>query len=582
MGEMTVKVSEHSAAMEEANLRLRTEIGERNKAERQLEKTRDAAVKASRTKSEFLANMSHEIRTPMNAIIGMNDLLWETPLNPEQLEYVRVSRSAGDTLMTLINDILDLSKVEAGKVTLEAVDFDLEELLDNTGQFFSKRSHDKGLELSCHIAPGVPTALIGDPLYLRQVITNLVSNAIKYTENGEVVLRVERDPDASDPGALIFRVSDTGMGIPPEKVETIFDSFTQVESALTREYGGTGLGLSISRKLVELMGGRIWVESIVQDGSTFNFTARFGVQPAKNGRSPLPLEEMKLIRTLVVDDNANNRVVVADILAAWGVPAREVADGYQALVELVRAHREGNPYKLVLLDRVMPGQDGFQVARSVRYDLGLDEVTIIMLTSDSRSEDALLCQELGIANHLIKPIRRSALLHAITTSLGLIQVSAESNSAPVVPDEAPSLTDQDPLKILLVDDSADNRLLVQAYMKNTPHHLEMAENGQEAVDKFTTSAYDVVLMDIQMPVMDGYAATREIRKWELRSGGGSVSIIGLKAHALKDDAQKSADAGCTAHLTKPVKKAALLEAIHHYARRAESCIGPPIPHKTRR
>ena len=458
--EMSSKLGGHTKAMKAANQQLHMEIAERKRVEMELEGARDGAIKASRIKSEFLANMSHEIRTPMIAIIGMNDLLLEIQLDSQQQEYVRVAKTAGDTLLTLINHILDLSKVEAGKVKLESAELDPEDLVENTAQFFARRGHEKGIELSCHISPDVPTALVGDPLYLRQVITNLVSNAIKFTEKGEVAVQIQNDPDANEPRALLFRVSDTGMGMPQDKLNTVLIVLPRSSPPFTREYGGTGLGLSISRKLVELMGGRIWVESEVGKGTTFYFSVRLGVQAEPNGHVVLPLEDMQRMKTLIVDDNATNRMVVGDILVSWGTPATEVADGYEALVEIVRARREGNPYQLLLLDRHMPGQDGFQVVRSIKKDLGIDDVNIIMLTSDARSEDPALCEELGISHHLIKPIKRSELLQAITTSMGIKKVEAEEQA----PSEQPAATpeDQRALHLLLVDDSPDNRLLIQA------------------------------------------------------------------------------------------------------------------------
>ena len=555
------RVRERTSELEKANLQSMAEISERKQAEGQLQRARDAALKASQAKSEFLSNMSHEIRTPMNAIIGMSDLLSETPLDMEQQEYVRVSRTAGDTLMTLINDILDLSKVEAGKVNLEAIDFDLGELVENTAEFFGGRSHSKGLELNCHLVPDVPTALIGDPLYLRQVLTNLVSNAIKFTEKGEVVLHIESDPEAKEAGHLLFRVSDTGIGMPQEKLGTIFDHFAQAEHSTTREYGGTGLGLSISRRLVELMGGRIWVESAVGEGSTFYFTGSFGIQPEHNGHVALPLEDMRKIKTLIVDDNATNRTVVGEMLASWGLPSTEVEDGYQALVEIVRATREEKPYRLVLLDRHMPGQDGFQVAKSIRDDLGISDITILMLTSDNRGEDAERCQQLGISRYLIKPVKRSELLHTISTCMGLVWTQAEEPMADEGPGDA---EDQRPLRILLVDDSTDNRLLIQAYLKKTAYRIDVAENGEIAVERFTSGDYDLVLMDMQMPVMDGYSATRAIRKWERENGKRPTPIIGLTAYALKEDTEKSIDVGCWAHITKPIKRTRLMEVIYEH------------------
>jgi signal transduction histidine kinase/CheY-like chemotaxis protein len=545
--------SRREMALVEAQLDERKRIGV------ELQQARDDALEASRAKSEFLASMSHEIRTPMNAIIGMADLLGETPLNHDQQEYVRVFRTAGETLLDIINDILDLSKVESGQLELEKVDFELDSLVENTAEFFAIRAHEKGFELNCHVKPDLPGTLIGDPVRLRQVITNLLSNAIKFTERGEVVLKVESDPNGQGPGDLLFQVSDSGVGIPENKREAIFESFTQADSSTTREYGGTGLGLAICRRLVELMGGRIWVESVVGQGSTFFFTARFGVQTRPDRRA-LSWESLKGVRTLIVDDNATNRLILVETLGAWGARPTAVSDGYQGLAELSRAKDSGEPYQLLLVDRRMPGMDGFGVAESIKEELGIADMTIMMLTSDNRSEDISQCQELGISRYLIKPVKRAELLKAITNALS-------GTSRPLTEPQpmmfrTPEVEDQRPLSILLVEDTKDNRLLIQSYLKKTPYRIEIAENGAVAVEKYTAGNFDLVLMDVQMPIMDGYTATALIRKWEQEVGRDPRPIIALTAHALKEDEQKSIDAGCTAHVTKPVKKVPLMEAIY--------------------
>ena len=562
--EMSHSLGERTSELNSTNQQLQREVSERQHAEDALQRTRDTALRASRAKSEFLTHMSHEIRTPMNAIIGMGDLLAETSLSPEQVEYVRVSRKAGEHLLALINDILDLSKVEAGQVTLEKIDFELDELVESTVEFFGLRSRDKGLELNCHIAPDVPTALLGDPHHLRQIITNLLSNAIKFTQQGEVVLHVENDPETQDTAGLLFRVSDTGIGMPAEKTDSIFDSFTQIDSSTTREYGGTGLGLAISRRLVELMEGRLWVESEVGKGSTFCFTAKFGIQANPIKRAAPSWKDMMGVKTLVVDDNATNRMILEEMLSAWGATATQVQDGYQALAELDRARRAESPYRLVLLDRHMPGMDGFEVAEHIRKDMSMSDLTIIMLTSDNRKDDVTRSQELGISRYLVKPVKRSELLQVISSSMNLVQAGA-TGKAPVAK-PTPAAEDQRELRILLVEDSDDNRLLIQSYLKKTPYQIDVAENGQIAVGKFMAGHYDIVLMDMQMPVMDGYTATREIRKWEAEMGVAPTPVVALTAYALNEDEPKSYDAGCTVHMTKPVKKAALMETISEQTR----------------
>jgi len=550
-------IAERTTELARANEQLELELIKRRKVEESLRQAKEAADTANRAKSEFLATMSHEIRTPMNAIIGMADLLWETPLTPEQQKYVHIFRRAGENLLSLINDILDLSKVEAGRLELENINFDLEEVVGKTSEMLAMHAHGKGLELAYRISPDVPTLLVGDPNRLRQVLINLMGNAIKFTEKGEVVLRVENEHQVKD--SLLFSVSDTGIGILPEKLDTIFKSFTQADSSTTRQYGGTGLGLTISKRLVELMGGRIWVESKVGQGSTFYFTARFGLQP--ESRRFMSSVDMKEIRTLIVDDNATSRSILREMLIGWGAKVTELGKGEQIFTELERAKKVSEPYRLLLLDSSMPGMDGFQVAEHMKGNPGI--ATIMMLTSDNYSENITKVRELGIAGYVVKPVNQSTLVDTIATALNYTKV-VPGEQLPVAR-PAPS-EDHRSLRILLVEDFEDNRLLIQSYLKKMPYQIDIAENGEIAVEKFKSGSYDLVLMDMQMPVMDGYAATREIRKWERERGVEPTCIIALTASAFKEDTQRSLDAGCTAHITKPIKKATLLETIKKYAR----------------
>jgi signal transduction histidine kinase/CheY-like chemotaxis protein len=578
--------------LEGYNKTLEQKVDQRTKelsqAMKEAQEARAIAEDANRAKSQFLANTSHEFRTPLNSILGTADLLWETTLTPEQQEYVHIFKRVGNNLLNLINDILDLSKVEADQITLENTEFDLHELIEKVIEMMIIRTHDKRLELIYHIEPDVPTLLVGDPNRLGQILINLLGNAVKFTEGGEVILRVSRVqslesgvqnlsseiPDLGfrtpDSELLLFSVHDNGIGIPPEKLDIIFGRFTQVDESTTRKYGGSGLGLAISKRLVELMGGRIWVESKLREGSTFYFTVQFGI-PANREENLLKestLLDLKGVKILIIEDNASQRRILKEILVKQGASVTEVENSEQGFAELQRAKETTEFYQLALVDCRMAGMSGFQIADQIKKNSDVVDKIIIILPTDHRRGDLTRCRELGLAGYLIKPIRESSLIDTIKTVLSKPKVAEEPISGLDRKLQPSTAGMTRPLNILLVEDSEDNRVLFQAFIKKTPYQLDIAENGHIAVEKFKSNHYDIVFMDIQMPVMDGRMATKTIREWEKGKAREDLTpIIALTAHAFKEDEQKSLEAGCTAYLTKPIKKEKVLEAILEYAKK---------------
>ncbi len=586
--ELEEKVKERTALLEAANEKLRFEVVERLRAENEAraaeEKARIAgeeALAGSKAKSEFLATMSHEIRTPMNAIIGTADLLSETGLNREQREYVAALKTAGENLLNLINDILDLSKVESGRLELELAEFDLERSVEKTCELMAHRAHNKGIELACRIMPDVPVSLIGDPVRLRQVLVNLLTNAIKFTEEGEVCVRVENRGSKDGACSILFCVSDTGIGIPTEKQRSIFESFTQADSSTTRKYGGTGLGLAICKRLVELMGGAISVQSEPGKGSVFSVVLSFATV-----RALYPVKDDHKIteglHALIVDDNATNRLILREMLSAWGIHAVEAEGGTSALEELRRAGRASTPFDLVLLDCMMPGMDGFEVARLIKLDRSLASTTIMMLTSDNRSGHIARARALGIEAYLVKPVGRQQLYETIAALRspknefnrpfpgpapdGIIREQAFPSKGEelsgTVPHETPLQAETfRPLSILLAEDDEISRMMTVRMLEREGHEVATATTGTEALAALEAANFDVVLMDVQMPVMDGLEATRIIREKE-QATGGRVPMIALTALAFKEDRERCEKAGMDGFVTKPVKKEKLLKAIH--------------------
>ena len=535
-----------------------------------------AATAATRAKSQFLATMSHEIRTPMNAIIGMADLLQETSLSENQQEYVNRFSRAATGLMELLNSILDISKIEAGHLKLESIPFDVHDLVDKIGELMAIRAGAKNLELVAYVHPDVPAWMTGDPTRLRQVFINLLGNAIKFTDQGEVVLRIEPnqaalgevtlriEPEQADPSALCCSVSDTGIGIPTGMLHSIFESFTQGDSTTTREYGGTGLGLSISKQLVELMGGELHVESAPGRGSTFSFVIRLAAAPVPTlAPEKTPSLAITGCRILIVDDNDTNRLIVREHLHRFGALLVEASDGVAALAALQKTRDQGQPFSLAILDYHMPNMNGLELAEAIRALPEYRTLPLLLTTSEMRGVTEQRAHALGITHTICKPIGRKRLLDSVAAAMG--QISAESDPTEPPP-AAPEPSLLPPLRILLVEDLEDNRDVVRLFLKNTPYQLDMAENGAVGVERFQAGSYDVVFMDMQMPVMDGLESTAAIRRWEQEQQRQPTPIISLTANAFQDEIDKSLAAGCTAHLSKPIKKKVLLQTIHDHAK----------------
>ncbi len=532
----------------------------------ELKNAKEAADAASRAKSEFLANMSHEIRTPMNAIVGMADLLAETKLTQEQRGYLDVFKNAGENLLVLIEDILDLSKIEADKLTLNQESFDLETLLYKQIDLMTTRALKKGLEPILRIAPEVPLWVEGDPHRLRQILTNLVGNAIKFTERGHIIVTVENDPEQPAPGRLRFAVTDTGIGISPDRQALIFQAFTQADGAITRKYGGTGLGLTISRRLVELMGGRIWLESEPGQGSTFRFTVQLALAPSNHATEPPVPPPIAGWRILAVDDLAINRALIGELLAPTRARVEAVASVASALTALEEWRDADQPCRLLVLDAQMPEGNSLDSLEKLLREPDYATLPVVVLNAGEQRCQDLVGAASGRFACLMKPIKRPLLWDAINQAIGYAQ--GERHVEPMTrtlysrnPSNRP---EQAGLSILVADDSPDNIMLIQAYLKQTPHRLEIVENGALAVERFKESAFDLVFMDVQMPVMDGYTATRLIRQWEREHDYLPVPIVALTANALKEDEQRSLDAGCTGHLTKPIRKGMFLAAVQHF------------------